>query len=159
MRVLVVLILAGFLVPPAAAQQDWKQQLAKELVTIKDGKMVYEEYDLAKITLPDYQPVQLQLKIHSEAPANGVISRDNFVALTSSLTLVTFYTAYAQTYKVPALQFLQAVDFTELTASIGTPDIELNLFMTDEGLQFEWVNTADGKRNRWTSTWAEVYAK
>jgi len=50
-------------------------------------------------------------------------------------------------------------DFTELAAPIGTPDVELNLIMTNEGLQFEWVNTADGQRRRWTSTWAEVFGK
>jgi hypothetical protein len=43
--------------------------------------------------------------------------------------------------------------------TIGPPDVERNLFMTNEGLQFEWVNTADGTRSRWTSTWAEVYAR
>jgi hypothetical protein len=60
---------------------------------------------------------------------------------------------------VNALDFIQAVDFTELAAPIGTPDIELNLFMTDEGMQFEWVNTANGLRSRWTSTGAEIYGK
>ena len=43
--------------------------------------------------------------------------------------------------------------------TIGTPDVELNLLMTNDGLQFELVNTADGTRSRWTSTWAEVFAK
>jgi hypothetical protein len=72
---------------------------------------------------------------------------------------MTFLTVYAEAYQVPASQFLQAVDFTELAAPIGTPDVELNLIMTNEGLQFEWVNTADGQRRRWTSTWAEVFGK
>jgi hypothetical protein len=70
-----------------------------------------------------------------------------------------FFAVYGQVYKVKALDFIQAVDFTELAAPIGTPDVELNLFMTNEGLQFEWVNTADGLRSRSTMTWAEVYAK
>ncbi len=121
--------------------------------------MVADEYDLVKIAVPNYEATQFQVKVHAEAPAGGLISRDNFVALTAQMTIVTFMTVYAQWYKAPALDFLQAVDFTELAAPIGTPDVELNLFMTDEGVQFEWVNTADGQRRRWTSTWAEVFGK
>jgi hypothetical protein len=153
-----VLISAALLGQPLAAQ-EWKQLLSKELVVVRDGKMVADEYDLVKINVDGFQPVQLQLKVHAEAPAGGGISRDNFVALTSAFTMLTFLTVYAEAYQVPATQFLQAVDFTELAAPIGTPDVELNLFMTDEGLQFEWVNTADGTRSRSTMTWAEVYAK
>jgi hypothetical protein len=138
---------------------DWQEQLSKDLVVIRGGKMTADEYDLVKITVPGYEPVQLQVKVHAEAPAGGLVSRDNFVALTSQLVVVTFFTAFAEAYQVPAQQFIQAVDFTELAAPIGTPDVELNLYMTNEGLQFEWVNTADGQRSRWTSTWAEVYAK
>lgn len=43
--------------------------------------------------------------------------------------------------------------------TVGTPDMELNLFMTDDGMQFEVVNTASGQRSRNTMTWAEVFAK
>lgn len=81
------------------------------------------------------------------------------MALTSQMMIVVFFGVYAQAYQVNALDFIQAVDFTELTAPIGTPDVELNLFMTDEGMQFEWLNTSDGQRSRWTSTWAEAYGK
>ena len=158
MRMLLVLIVGGLLGRPAVAQ-EWKQLLAKELVTIKAGKMVTDEYDLVKINVPGYQAVQLQLKVHAEAPAVGLMSRDNFVAITTQFVVVTFFTVYAEAYQVTASEFLQAVDFTELAAPIGTPDVELNLFMTNEGLQFEWVNTADGQRSRSTMTWAEVYAK
>ena len=155
MRVLMVLILAA-LAGPASAQ-EWRQLLAKELVTIKAGKMVTDEYDLVKINVPGYEAVQLQIKIHAEAPAVGLMSRDNFVATTTQVVVLTFFAVYAQVYKVNALDFIQAVDFTELAAPIGTPDVELNLFMTNEGLQLEWVNTADGQRSRSTMTWAEVY--
>jgi hypothetical protein len=157
MRALLLCLLTAVAAPLGA--QEWKQSLSRELVVIKDGKMVTEEFNLVKIAVPGYEPVQLQLRVRAEAPAGGVISRDNFVALGSSLAVMTFLAVYAEAYEVPASQFLQAVDFTELAAPIGTPDVELNLFMTNEGLQFEWVNTADGQRSRWTSTWAEVYGK
>jgi hypothetical protein len=141
------------------ATTDWERQLRADLVVVRAGEMTTDEYNLVKIAVPGYEAVQLQVKIHAEAPVGGLISRDNFVALTTQMVVLTFFAAYADVYQVPASQFIQAVDFTELTAPIGTPDVELNLYMTNEGLQFEWVNTADGKRSRWTSTWAEVYPK
>ena len=158
MRTFVVFAVLALFNAPVSAQ-DWRQSLGKELVTVKDGKMVSEEFNLVKVAVPGHEPVQLQLRVHAEAPVGGLISRDNFVALTSSLMVVTFLAVYAQAYQVNALDFIQAVDFTELAAPIGTPDVELNLFMTDEGMQFEWVSTADGQRSRWTSTWAEVYGQ
>lgn len=158
MRTLLMLTLAFLLVRPATAQ-EWKQQLAKELVTIRAGKMVADEYQLVKIQVPGYEPTQIQLKVHSEAPAVGLMSRDNFVAITTQLVVITFYTAFAEAYQVPASQFLQAVDFTELARPIGTPDVEINLFMTADGLQFEWVNTSTGQRERSTMVWADVFAK
>jgi hypothetical protein len=91
--------------------------------------MVADEYELVKVAVAGCEPVRLQVEVYAEA------------------------------YQVPASQFFPAVDFTELAALIGTPDVELNLFMTDEGLLCEWVNTADGQRSRWTSAWAEVCGK
>jgi len=110
MRMLLVLIVGGLLGRPAVAQ-EWKQLLAKELVTIKAGKMVTEEYDLVKINVPGYEAVQLQLKVHAEAPAVGLMSRDNFVAITAQMMVVTFLTVYAEAYQVTASQFLQAGGF------------------------------------------------
>lgn len=159
MRTLKILLLTTLLPAYLSAQEEWRQQLSKELVTVRGQKMVADEYDLVKIEVPGYEPVQLQMKVHAEAPAGGLISRDNFVAITTQMVVMTFLVVYAEAYQIPARQFLDAVDFTELAAPIGTPDVELNLFMTDEGLQFEWVNTADGRRSRWTSTWAEFYAQ
>jgi hypothetical protein len=158
MRILLAVSALAVLAHPLGAQ-DWKQHLSKDIVAVQGGKMVADEYDLVKIQVPGYEGAQFQLKVHAEAPAGGVISRDNFVAFTAQMMVLTLLTVYAQAYQVTATQFLQAVDFTELTAPIGTPDVELNLFMTNEGIQFEWVSTADGKRNRWTSTWAEMFAR
>jgi hypothetical protein len=94
MRTWRVLVLSALLAVPLGAQ-EWKQSLSKELVTIKDGKMVADEFNLVKIAVPGYEPVQLQLKLHAEAPQGGVISRDNVVALTSQTLIVVFYGVYA----------------------------------------------------------------
>jgi len=138
---------------------DWRAELKRDAVAVTGNRMTIDETNLVKVAVPGYQTAQIQLKVHAEAPASGVISRDNFVAMATQLMFITFYSAYAQAYKVTALDFLQAVTFTELAAPIGTPDVEINVVMTAEGFQLEWVDTASGQRSRSTMTWAEMYAQ
>ncbi len=72
---------------------------------------------------------------------------------------VTFRAALSEPYKVPASQFLHGLGYSRLKSAIGTPDLELNLVMTDEGMQLEVVNAPPGKRTRQTMTWEQVFAK
>ena len=143
---------------PASAQ-DWRLQLKADLVTINRGKMASNDVGLYKIEVPGYQPAQFQVKIHSEAPAAGPISRDNFVSLTTLMASTVFITALAEGYRVPASEFMQHVDYTQLKSAIGTPDLELNLTMTNEGMQLEVANNSSGQKTRQTMTWDQVFAK
>lgn len=152
-------IMLLFLTPTTAGAQDWRAQLKDDAVVIRGAKMIYDEVGLYKIKVAGYDPAQVQVKVHSEAPAAGLISRDNFVAMTTLMFTETFTTAMAESYQVPASQFLQALDYTQLKSAIGTPDLELNLVMTSEGMQFEVVNTSSGQKTRQTQTWDQVFAK
>ncbi len=58
----------------------------------------------------------------------------------------------------PPVNALTLALLAELQTAIGTADIELNLFMTGEGMQIEFVDTSTGQRTRQTMTWGEVYA-
>jgi len=142
-----------------AHAQDWRADLRRDAVTVDSAKMAYNEVGLYKIQVPGYQNAQIQVKVHSEAPAHGLISRDNFVSLTTLMFTTVFMTSFAEAYQVPASQFLQGLDYTELQKAIGTPDMELNLVMTNEGMQLEVVNTSSGQRTRQTMTWEQVFAK
>lgn len=155
----VLALLALLIAAPGLDAQDWREQLARDAVAIKDGKMVYEEVGLIKIKVAGYEPAQFQVKVRSEAPASGVISRDNFVSLTAQSFLTFFLVAFADAYEVPASAFLEGFDYKELAAAIGTPDLEMNIVMTGEGIQFEFVNTATGERSRHTETWAQVFKR
>jgi hypothetical protein len=143
----------------AVSAQDWRAQLKADAVVIQGGKMIYDEVGLYKLTVTGYEPAQVQVKVHSEAPVGGLVSRDNFVSLTTLMFSTTFIAALSESYKVPATQFLQGLDYTQLKTAIGTPDLELNLVMTNEGMQFEVVNTASGQKTRQTMTWEQVFAK
>lgn len=138
---------------------DWREQLSRDAVAIKDGRMVYEQPYLLKFEIAGYKLAKLQVRVRSEAPAHGVISRDNFVSLTAQTFVRFCFMTFAETYKVLARAFLEGIDYTELTAPIGTPDIELNLAMTNEGIQIDIANTASGERSRYTETWEQVFKR
>jgi hypothetical protein len=152
-------IMLLFLVATSVSAQDWRAQLKADAVVLRGGKMIYDEVGLYKIKVAGYDPAQVQVKVHSEGPQGGLVSRDNFVALTTLMFTETFTTALAESYQVPASQFLQGLDYTQLKSAIGTPDLELNLVMTNEGMQFEVVNTSSGQKTRQTMTWEQVFAK
>ena len=152
---IILLLLAATLV----SAQDWRTQLKADAVVIRGGKMIYDEVGLYKIKVTGYEPAQVQVKVHSEAAQGGVLSRDNFVSLTTLMFSMTFVAALSESYKVPASQFLQGLDYTQLKSAIGTPDLELNLTMTNEGIQLEVVNTSSGQKTRQTMTWEQVFAK
>jgi hypothetical protein len=143
---------------PARAQ-EWRTQLKADLVTISSGKMTYSDVGLYKIEVPGYQTSQVQVKTHSEAPATGLISRDNFVGVTALMASTLSMGALAQGYQVAASDFMQHTDYTQLKSAIGTPDLELNLVMTDEGMQLEIANNSSGQKVRQTMTWEQVFAK
>src|SRR5438034_1984121 len=93
-------------VAPVRAQ-DWRAQLKADAVVVRGGKMVYDEVGLYKVKVTGYEPAQVQVKVHSEAPQGGMVSRDNFVSLTTLMFTMTFVAVLAETYRVTATQFLQ----------------------------------------------------
>ena len=140
----------------AGAQQQWRDELLEDLVNIRDGKMVIEAYSLDRISLAQYEPVEFQVKLYSEVPATGVISRDNFVALSAVLAITVLQLALAEAFDVPASEFLAAYDSKDLDQPIGRPDLEINIYMTAEGFQLEFIDTTTGQTSRVTQTWDKV---
>jgi hypothetical protein len=151
--------LIAFLCLPASAvaQQDWREELSSDQVTVADGRFTYEEFGILSLELPGYEPVEFQMKILSDAPADGTISRDSFMSLTSSMMTIVMLAGFAEAYAVSATEFFNGFDYRELDAPIGTPDVELNLWMTGEGMQFEFVNTSTDEKSRTVWTWDEFY--
>jgi hypothetical protein len=151
----IVLVLT---VSVAYAQTDWEQELGEELVETRDDKMVIEDYFLYRINVEGFDERTLQTKIYGEAPTDGILSRDKFLSLTTLVSYQTLMAAFADSYQLSASEFWDAVEIEDLADPIGTPDIELNLIATDQGIQIELVNTATDQRRRFTTTWKEMYA-
>ncbi len=123
-------------------QSNYQEELKKDVVIFTDGKMILEGYGLVKGTAEDGSPTSLQVKYHSEAPASGVISRDNFVTISAMVYLPVFITIG---------------EFKEIVEPIGKVDFEVNIYMNSSGLQIEAKNNLNNTANRYTTTWAEMY--
>ena len=139
------LFLAVLLICSTAFAVDWKADLLEDAVVIQGGKMILEEYLLIKGVDEAGAETSIQMKIYSEAPASGVISRDNFVALTMTLYLP---------------MILEMGEFEEIDAPIGTPDYEYTFHMSAGGIQ---IVLKDNNQNailvRETMTWEQMFAK
>ena len=59
----------------------------------------------------------------------------------------------AEDYDVSAAAFLAAYESEDLDAPIGTPDLEISIVMTGEGIQVEIRNTLTNQVSRSTETW------
>jgi hypothetical protein len=73
-----------------------------------------------------------------------VNSRDNFVALTTQVSVFVLVTALSEVYAVPASTFLQGIDLKGTEQLIGNPDLRLNLCRASLGRR--------GTQPRWSST-------
>lgn len=142
-----------------AAEEDPVKKLLKDVVNIENGKMTIREFGL--LSFPWAPNEKIQVKGYSEAPDSGVISRDNFVGITSMVQTVVFFgiamKAQATTGAGVDLHTLDdAFEFDELNEPIGKVDLEINLYMSKGGLQMEFVNTRENKTERNTMTWKEL---
>ena len=133
-------ICAAFLSAPVSAEETkgWKEMLASDQVTIKGNKMTIEGYDLC--TAGD---ANLQIKTYSEAPNDGSISRDNFVAF-SAMNYYMFISLLGD----------------NLCKHIDTPianvDIEFTTIMTDSGMKTTSHDHRTNTENSTTVLWSDV---
>lgn len=128
------------------AQTDASAKLKEELVTISNGKYQIEDFQLLTFS----NDATLQLKTTATAP-EGVISRDQFVAIYSSVGVFMIVSILGE-----AGVSIDDVDFKELDELIGVADISIHLEMTKNGLQMA-ITTEEGTE-RETITWNEFFA-
>ena len=140
-------------IPSILNAQDWREELAADLVVHIDDKMVIEKYSIERINLPGYAPAEFQVKFYMETPHDGAISRDNFVAFSAYYGITLLQTMLAEGYDVSPAAFLAAYESEDLDAPIGRPDLEISIFMTGEGFQMEIRNTLTNEVSRVTETW------
>jgi len=167
-------LLVSFLVCGSASAQT-KQELASELVQVRDGKYVFEDHTLCRLdfqrlltamAIAKGQPIPAQLSalpnmtfqmhLEAEAAAGGFISRDYFAALVGAMSAMMQVEQAEAFFKHPDIsidQALQALVCKTLPEPIGKPDVAVSLYLTPDGMQVESVNRLTRKRNRRTMEW------
>lgn len=120
--------------------QVTSEELLEDIVELNDGRFTASHNYLLKITGTESN---IQVSTYSECPI-PVISRDNFIAI-STMVFVKFIDGMAQG---------QEHEIHDLDEIIGSPDIEMNLYMAKQGVQFELK--ADGEVFRETYTWDDM---
>lgn len=152
---IVLVATAALIALPSFAQDvDWRQEIGADLVQVRDGQMVYEEYEICGV---EGSGERIQIKYFAQAPADAGISRDFFVGQTTATSSLILFGAMAEASGLGFSTFLEVFECDPIAAPIGTVDLELNLFMTAEGFQLEIVDTSTGERDRSSMTWAEAF--
>lgn len=142
----------------AETKDNMKARLRADLVTEKDGRFTIERVRICQLVRPKElgggatRPFQVRARV--EAPADGVISRDNFVALFTEIALSLRVKFAGDLIKgLGPVQALGALRCKPIDAPIGAVDFEADVHMTKDGVQIEMMETASGKRQRQTVTW------
>lgn len=150
-------VLLAAMTTPAEAGEDWKTTISKERVVISDGKMKMEEFQLCKVKGAPSGNNSFQMRSYTEAPNNAGISRDFMVSFGTVMQTATVLMFGVAMNKAGADNPFDALDCSPLTAPIGTADLEVNLYMTSEGFQMEFVDSSTGKKTRTSDTWANTF--
>ncbi|MDP2313131.1 MAG: hypothetical protein Q8P41_09525 [Pseudomonadota bacterium] len=160
MRFLPLCVLSlAFLASTPAHARDWKKAITSDLVTIADGKMKIERFQVCDVKVPNAAQSSLQVRTYAEAPAGGSISRDFFVSFQTAMTVV-FKTIVGQSLAGKSgVGPLDALDCNNIDAPIGKVDMEWNFYTTGEGFQLEMVDNATGKTTRESKTWEATFAQ
>lgn len=150
-RILLSLMLIVFPIASHAEAPDIQKELTREFVTIQDGKMQMREYGLMLV-----RGKRVQLEWRSDAPANGAISRDFFVAFTTAFQNLMMFELASGGKKVEVSSIGDLYEYEELESLIGKADVTISITMTKLGYQ---VEVAGKKTKRFTQTWKEVFDK
>jgi len=148
---------------PALAQSNpsAEARLRSDIVKEQDGKFTIDRFSICQL----YRPSDLgggtsepfQVKSHMEAPADGFISRDNFVTI-STETAFQLRVSFAADYilGLTATEALSALQCKPIDAPIGKVDLELDLVMAKGGVQVAILETGSGERDTQTRTWNQM---
>ena len=116
----------------------------KDIVTSTSGKYIATEY--LRVMLVDGTSVVV--KTDAIAPSVGVINKENFVRLFYTFTMQAVYDLIPQ----------GIAKVVYLTASEGTPDIEVSMMMSKKGLQTVVTsNTSNSGTKNTAILWSEIF--
>ncbi len=149
---------------PAFAQTKGNIQdlMKKDRVIQKDGKFKIEAYRLCRLYRPKHlgggvsKPFQVEAR--AEAPAQGVISRDNFLVLFTEIALGLRVKFAADFIKgLTPIQALDALQCEQIDAPVGKVDLQVDVNMDKEGIKIEILKPGTGKKQTQLNTWKDLF--
>ncbi|MGL4368819.1 MAG: hypothetical protein ACRCUT_04000, partial [Spirochaetota bacterium] len=104
------------------------------------------------------EKTELKVKIRGEAPEKGIISRDNFIAITSSLYNSIFIGVAAGFMpELPAAKIGTAFEFrSDETAKAGA-DIIISILIDNKGIVLQVSNSHNDKVQKYPITWEQYF--
>ena len=170
----------------AQSNPSAEARLRSEVVTEQDGKFTIDRFSICQLHRPAElgggASEPFQVKSHMEASVDGFISRDNFVTFSTEIGFQSRPVASAGSCPVQpvcrgqavhyrpiqvsfAADFIQGLTAIEaigalqcklLEAPIGKVDLELDVYMTPDGVQVGMLETGSGERDTQTRTWNQM---
>ncbi len=137
--------------PVAAEEKDWSKELEGDIVRVSGGKMNWTEYGF--LTLHRQADRRLQVKWTVEAPARGLVSRDKFVALGTTLQTVLLISIASGGKRFEMEDLSELYTYVDLDEPIGKVDVTIAIIVAKNGLQ---VSVEGAQSRRFTMTWAEA---
>lgn len=155
-RIIFLAILSAILwaAPATAGDFDWKKELNRDLVTVENGKMKFSEYEVC--TRKDKKKLALQFHWTAEAPAKGLISRDQFVSNVTGFNVAFLGEMMAQA-GMSLSDFFDKVTCKPVDKPIGKVDIKLHLQFAEGGLQIQFSAPGKKESRQATLTWEQVF--
>ncbi len=153
----------AFTVPSSSQEvKDVKSFLMSDLVQVKGGKFVMEEYRVCQIVRPAAMgggaTLPIRVKRHVEAPSKGVISRDNFIRITDELLSGVGISVVEQMMEgITASQAMQALQCGQVFQPISNVDYEVNLIMDANGMNLSIDEKGTGEKMQQSVPWDQLF--
>jgi hypothetical protein len=135
----------------AQSQFDWQAHLQGSSFSSDGTTHSYGEYMRCEAAEAGHTPLTLQLRYSATAPAS-VMSRDNFVAITTALNImgeIRNASELGMTFEQYAEQF----DCTPVASPIGQVDVQIHYVFAAEGIQIQTLDGAGAVVEQSTVTW------
>ncbi len=146
------------------ADEQILNKLRADLVKEKDGKFMLDRYRACQVVRPQArgggmtQP--FRVKAHVEAPKQGVISRDNFVALATEIAVSLRVGLVQDLIKdITPVEAIDAVRCLDIEGGAGALDFQINVTMAQTGVQTEIIDIKTGRQSKQTHPWPLVFGQ
>lgn len=160
MRKTIIGVLAMTLTTMLAAADDGIPERLETVVRVEGGKMIMEDFmdcllDQERLGRAGEPPLKRVVRTYAEAPESGVVSRDFFVQTATSNQTLLVLVPMVLAGRGAGPDAVEALTCRDLDPPVERVDIELKLFMSADGLQFEYRDNVNQKQASFQQPWDE----